>query len=124
MVNCEHPDFVVGQPGAEFLKTVPTVWDDIKVLSGYPGEHIAMMKRSGDRYFIGTMNNSESRTIQLKLDFLPKGKYEMTRWTDAKNADEKPKNFVKAIKLASRNEVLKIKMAIGGGFVAELIPVK
>ena len=35
-----------GQPGADFLKAMPTVWDDTKVLAGYPGEYIAIAKQS------------------------------------------------------------------------------
>ncbi len=44
-VVCDHPDNILGKPGADFLKIVPTVWDDIKFLSGYPGDHVAIAKK-------------------------------------------------------------------------------
>ena len=72
-VVCDHPDNILNKPGADFLKIVPTVWDDIKFLSGYPGDYVAIAKRSGDKWFIGVMNNSTGKSIELKLDFLPAG---------------------------------------------------
>lgn len=57
-VVCDHPDHILNQPGSDFLKIVPTVWDDIKFLGGYPGDYVAIAKRSGDEWFVGVMNNS------------------------------------------------------------------
>jgi len=37
-VVCDHPDHILNQPGSDFLKIVPTVWDDIRFLGGYPGD--------------------------------------------------------------------------------------
>jgi alpha-glucosidase len=37
-VVCDHPDNILNQPGSDFLKIVPTTWDDIKFIGGYPGE--------------------------------------------------------------------------------------
>ncbi len=38
-VVCDHPDNILGKAGSDFLKIVPTVWDDIEFLGGYPGEY-------------------------------------------------------------------------------------
>jgi alpha-glucosidase len=121
-VDCEHPDHILNQPGAEFLKMVPTVWDNIKVLSGYPGEYIAMAKRSGESYFIGAMNNSKERSVGIKLSFLPAGKYEMTTWADARDANTNPSKLIKSRKIVTSNSSINVKMAIGGGFVAKIEP--
>ena len=39
MVFCDHPKHVLGQPGADFLQIVPTVWDDTRFLGGAPEEY-------------------------------------------------------------------------------------
>jgi alpha-glucosidase len=39
------------QPGLEFLRVVPTVWDETKVLDGAVGEHIVMARRRGQQWF-------------------------------------------------------------------------
>jgi alpha-glucosidase len=113
-VICDHPRNILGKDGAEFLKIVPTEWDDTRFLQGSPDSYIAMAKRNGNEWFVGAMNNSQSRNISLNLSFLPKGKYEIECWTDA-NQPDAAKHYTKNI---SSNSPLKIKMAENGGFVA------
>jgi alpha-glucosidase len=119
-VFCEDPEHVTGQPGADFLQLVPTVWDDIKVLDGYPGEYIALAKRSGNDWFIGAMTNESKRTLTLQLDFLSAGNYEMEIWQDAKDAGEQPTHLTKVTKKIKAGEKIKIDMKEGGGYVARL----
>ncbi|WP_216848911.1 glycoside hydrolase family 97 protein [Pedobacter sp. L105] len=121
-VYCDRPANILNQPGADFLKDVPTVWDDIHVISGYPGEHIALVKRTGRNYFLAAMNNSSARSLKIKLDFLPAGIYELTSWADAKDAGTNPSNLVKSKQLVTSASMININMAIGGGFVGELRP--
>ncbi|SFD77317.1 alpha-glucosidase [Chitinophaga sp. CF118] len=116
-VFCEHPDHVVGQPGADFLRLVPTVWDDIKVLDGYPGEYIALAKRSGKDWFIGAMTNESKRQLSLQLDFLAAGNYEIEIWEDA---GEQPQHLNKIKKTIKAGDKIKINMAEGGGYVAKI----
>jgi alpha-glucosidase len=117
-VVADHPDNILNQPGADFLKIVPTVWDDIKFLGGYPGEYVAIAKRSGDKWFVGVMNNSIEKTIDLKFNFLPAGDYIMEQWSDAKNSDKEPKELKKATQSVKSGVVIKVVMAKNGGFVA------
>jgi alpha-glucosidase len=118
-VVCDHPDHILNQPGAEFLKIVPTVWDDIKFLGGYPGEYVAIAKRSGDSWFIGILNNSIKKSIELNLDFLNEGvKYKMESWADSKNSSKEPKEINKSKQNVKPGEKLKINLAECGGFVS------
>ena len=119
-VVCDHPDNILGKPGSDFLKIVPTVWDDIKFLSGYPGDHVAIAKRSGDKWFIGIMNNSKGKSIELKLNFLPAGNYEANTWSDTKNSDKDPKEIKTEKKSVKTGDVIKVTMSKNGGFVAVL----
>jgi alpha-glucosidase len=119
-VYSDHPDHILNQPGADFLKLVPTVWDDIHVISGYPGEHIALVKRTGSSYFIGAMNNSVARSMKVELDFLPKGVYQLTSWADAKDSGTNPKKLFLSKKVVNRNSIIPVNMVNGGGYVAEL----
>jgi alpha-glucosidase len=117
-VVCDHPDNIINQPGSDFLKIVPTVWDDIKFISGYPGDYIAIAKRSGDKWFLGIMNNSIRKSIDIKLDFLPAGNYETEIWADTRNSDANPMELIKSKKSAESGGNLKVTMAKNGGFVA------
>lgn len=124
MVACDSPENYKGQEGTEFLKKVKTIWDDTKVLNGQVGEFISMARRSGNEWFIGTMTNSESRSLDLKLDFLADGKYQLVAFEDAPDAHVNAQNVIKTTKTVAKGDVVKIKMAPGGGFAAYLVPVK
>ena len=121
-VFCDHPKHVLGQPGSDFLQIVPTVWDDTRFVDGYPGEFIAMAKRSGNAWFIGAMNNETARTISIPTDFLPVGKYELEYWEDAKDAGKNPTKLRKNRMEIQAGKPIKIQMASGGGYVAVLKP--
>ena len=119
-VVCDHPDNILNQPGSDFLKLVPTTWDDIKFISGYPGDYIAIAKRSGDKWFVGVMNNSIGKSIDLNLSFLPAGNYKAQTWSDTKNSEKEPKEIKNAILSIKSPGIFKVKMANDGGFVAIL----
>lgn len=117
-VVCDHPDNILGQPGSDFLKIVPTTWDDIKFIGGNPEEYVAIAKRSGDNWFIGVLNNSVGRSIKINLSFLPDGKYEAETWSDTKNSDKKPTELKKASQSVKSGGIMKVTLANDGGFVA------
>jgi alpha-glucosidase len=117
-VVCDHPDNILNQPGADFLKIVPTTWDDIKFVGGYPGDYVAIAKRSGDVWFLGVMNNSVGKSVELNLNFLAAGSYEAEIWADTKKSDTDPKDLKKSVQTIKSGSVLKITMAKNGGWIA------
>jgi len=121
-VVCDHPDNLLGKSGSDFLKIVPTVWDDIEFLGGYPGEYVAIAKRSDENWFLGVMNNSIGRSIEVKLDFLPAGNYMIEMWADTGKSDKEPADIKKSEKSIKSGETIKITLAKNGGFVAVIKP--
>ncbi len=117
-VVCDHPDNIINQPGADFLKIVPTVWDDIRFISGYPGDYVTIAKRSDDVWFVGAMNNSIGKNIVIKLDFLPEGEYEASTWADTRKSNRDPRDIKIDNKSVRSGEILKITLADNGGYVA------
>ena len=59
-----------GEPGIELWDSMPTTWDDTKVLQGEIGKFITVARRTGSDWFVGTITNSESRTLKIPLSFL------------------------------------------------------
>ena len=123
-VACDSPDNYKGQDGVEFLKKVKTMWDDTKILNGRIGEYITSARRSGNEWFIGSMTNSEARTLEIKLDFLGEGKYKMIAFEDAPDANINAEKVVRTSVVVVKGDAVKLKMAPGGGFAAWLEPVK
>ena len=119
-VVCDHPDNILNKAGADFLKIVPTIWDDTKFMSGYPGDYIALARRSGDTWFIGVMNNSIRKAVELKLDFLPEGTYEMEIWADSKKSDKEPMELQKKKQIVKKGDIVKVDLANNGGYVAAI----
>jgi alpha-glucosidase len=119
-VVCDHPDNILNQPGSDFLKIVPTTWDDIKFVGGYPDDYVAIAKRTGDKWFLGVMNNSIGKTVELSLSFLPAGNYEVETWSDTKNSDKEPKEIKKSTISIKSPGTFKVAMAKDGGFVGIL----
>ncbi len=117
-VVCDHPKNILNQSGSDFLKIVPTVWDDMHFLGGYPGDYVALAKKSGDDWFIGVLNNSKGKVVNLKLDFLPKGNYEMEIWSDSKKSNIEPTELKREIQSVKSGDTVKVKMANDGGYVA------
>ena len=116
-VVCDHPDNILGKPGSDFLKLVPTVWDDTRFLSGYPGDYVAIARRNGDNWFIGVMNNTKGKSVTLSPGFLEQGQYEAEIWADAPDAGRKPSEIRKSVRSVKPGEEIKINMAPNGGFV-------
>jgi alpha-glucosidase len=120
-VVCEHPDNIRNKPGSDFLKIIPTVWDDTRFVAGHPEDYIALARRNGATWFLGVMNNSIRKNIEIKLDFLPAGIYDMEIWADSKNADTEPTAIQKKKQTVKNGDNIKIDLAINGGYVATLI---
>ncbi len=120
----DRPSQFRGEPGTEFLRDVPTVWDETRVLDGRVGEYIVTARRNGDRWFVGFMNSQKRRTLTIPLDFLPEGQtFEAILFTDASPAGEKPFEVAVEKQTVRHGDRLTVEAAHNGGAAVELIPV-
>lgn len=117
---CDHPDHIRGQPGAEFLKIVPTVWDETRVLDGAVGERLVMVRRSGDEWYLGALTNREARELEVPLDFLGMGRWRMTLWRDAADADSNAEHLTVDRRIVEAGDRITLPLASAGGCVARL----
>src|SRR5690606_32679188 len=51
----------------DFMKQVPTTWDDTRFIAGYPGKHVVIARRNADQWYISGVN-AEENAVKLKLD--------------------------------------------------------
>ena len=58
----------------EFMKAVPTTWDEVKLIDGYPGKYVIMARRSGNKWFV-TGINAETQPLKktITLPMFEKG---------------------------------------------------
>jgi alpha-glucosidase len=121
-VVCDHPDNILNKAGSDFLKIVPTIWDDIKFIGGYPGDYVAIAKRSGSNWYLGVMNNSIGKSVDINLNFLPGGNYTLEMWADSKKSDKEPMELTKSVKSVKSGDKVRITLAKNGGFVGVIRP--
>ena len=77
--------FIPEIPDLDFFAKLPTVWDDTRVLDGYPGDHVLIARKSGDNWFVGAVNGPDNRQFTIKCDFLDEDKfYEAVVYSDDK----------------------------------------
>ena len=114
----------VGQPSFQFIKDVPTTWDETKVLNGVPGEYITVARRNGDEWELGIMTNWTPRKFEIPLDFLADGNYTAEIYSDASDADKNPKHVTIEKKSVNNKSILNAWLAPGGGYAVRFVPVK
>lgn len=122
-MTCDAPIAYIDQPGTDFLRLVPSIWDESRGLQGVIGESCVVARRSGANWFIGAMTDDMPRRFEIPLDFLEPGKaYQLTQWTDLK--DGKPTELVKTTATVSGggNQKITLETARGGGAVVMLVP--
>lgn len=51
----------------DFLRELPTTWDDVKFIDGYPGKYAIIARKHGDNWYIAGINASD-KPINLTLD--------------------------------------------------------
>ncbi|MBI0401047.1 glycoside hydrolase family 97 protein [Cyclobacterium marinum] len=117
-------NFILEVPELTFFDQMPTVWDNTKVLSGYPGEHAVVARRSGDTWFIGALNGMLERDSEISFDFLdPDQAYTATIFTD----DEEVKTHSR-VALEKRNltseDVMNFKLGKHKGMAMVIKPAK
>lgn len=55
-----------------WMKSVPAVWDETRLVAGYPGDFVILARRSGDTWYLAGINGkAEAKNITFKLPFLP-----------------------------------------------------
>ena len=118
-VFCESPDNVRNQAGSDFLKGLPTTWDETKVLMGMPGEYIVIARKSGDTWYIGGMSVAP-REISIRPDFLDDSEYAGVSWTDTPDAAKNPRKVNRKEFDAGRSSTLNFTIAANGGFTVIL----
>ena len=100
-----------GYNGLSLIADVPAVWDESRLLGGYPGENIIRARRSKEDWYLAAMT-LEAETYQVPLDFLDKGcTYNAYIYTDNKAGD----NIEFSTQKVTAETVLDLKLLANGG---------
>lgn len=67
----------------DFLKQVPTVWDETHFIDGYPGKYVVLARRHGKQWYVAAVNATKE-PLKLKLDLPMMAGQTVALYTDGK----------------------------------------
>jgi hypothetical protein len=73
----EIPDGMAKVPEyvREFLRQVPAVWDDVKLLDGFPGKFVVLARKGESRWYVAGINaDAGEKTLSLDVSALKLGR--------------------------------------------------
>ncbi len=111
----DHPASYWGQTGFEFLKVVPTVWDDTKFIAGEVGDYVVVARRASDDWYLGAMTDWTARDLSIPLAFLGEGRFLAQIYEDAPDADRVPTHVQARLREVTPSDTLRVHLAPGGG---------
>lgn len=119
---CDSPsNYAREQECTDFISSVPTVWDETRILKGKMGKYIVTARRSGDTWYVGGINDWDATELDVDLSFIPgvqSKKIEM--FTDGINAHRAARDYKKSETSVSAEGTVKVSLAPGGGFVMKI----
>ena len=96
----------------DFMKKVPTTWDDVKFIDGYPGKYCIMARRTGDKWYVVGINAQETPVkLKLSLPMFSAGS-QLNLYSDT----EKLEGSLKTVKLSKKKQI-QISIPCNGGLV-------
>lgn len=111
----EIPERMMAQPECvqNFMKTVPTAWDDTRYIDGYPAKFAVIARKKGDKWYIGGINATND-SKEISIDFKHYGIN--TEVVDIITDGDEPYSLVPSEVIAD-NRTVKITIKPNGGFV-------
>ena len=90
----------------DFMKQVPTTWDEVRFIDGYPGQYVIMARRTGSKWYVAGVNATDKPLRQtLTLPMLSEGSAQLYQ-----------NGQLTTVKL-SKKKTLKIDIPTNGGVV-------
>lgn len=113
----DSPDMYRGSPaGFDFIREVPTSWDETRFVTGEVGDFIVLAKRKGETWYLGAMNGDTARKVSIPMSFLDRGFWKAELWQDGGTPDA----IRRESRTISASDTLELDLAATGGAVAVL----
>lgn len=106
----------------QYIASLPTVFDETRILQGKLGEYIVTARRLGDAWYVaGQTNWDGERDLTIDFNFLTKGKsYRAHLLTDGVNAHHDAEDYRISTMDCNASTMQAIHMMPGGGFVIKI----
>lgn len=98
----------------DFMKQVPTTWDETRFIDGYPGRYIVLARRHGNTWYIAAAN-ATAEPLKLKLDLPMLAGQEVSLYSD----DKKMQPQLKLQKIKTDGSLQLTVQPQGGAVIVE-----
>ena len=108
----DAPDWAIG-----FMQQVPTTWDEVRFIDGYPGKYIILARRSGSQWYVAGINaDAQPLKKTVTLPMFPQGT-SLRLYAD----DPQLSGSVKTVK-QSKKQQLTVTIPCNGGVLITTLP--
>jgi alpha-glucosidase len=117
----DRPSDYHGEPEVEFFEDLPTVWDTTRVVLGEIGKYVVTARRSGQKWFLGASTNNDSRTLEIPLNFLEKGRtYVASLYTDGGEAVPTRTHVAVERSIVTSSSAIRASLKPSGGLAMQI----
>lgn len=121
---CDLIENYEGHPAFAFFRDYDADCDWSRALQGEIGDYIVVVRRAGERFFLGAGTNGEARTISQSLEFLTPGKrYTATIYGDDTSSDDPEDYIIRSFEVTG-GDTLTLELLPDGGAAVTFIPVE
>jgi alpha-glucosidase len=114
----DSPDVYHNVGEFDFVKLVPTAWDETRFVAGDIDDYVVVARRKGKYWYIGAMGNEKARNIRVPLGFLGAGEFRAKVYQDGAT----PTSINQSVLGVTSSDVLELKLAPSGGAAVLLGP--
>lgn len=99
-----------------YLRNVPTTWDETRFLAGYPGKECVVARRSGKTWYIAGINGENyEKTLSIVTDNILNGKQKGLLIADAPSATNKV--TCSEFRIPAKGSIIELNVKGFAGFV-------
>jgi alpha-glucosidase len=114
----DSPDVYENAPGFDFIRMVPTTWDETKFIAGDSDQYVVVARRKGRDWYVGAMGNEQAHAVKVPLAFLGAGKFKAKVWQDG----AAPMELEATEQQVGAGDSLELALAPSGGAAVRISP--
>jgi hypothetical protein len=104
-----------------FLKEIPTTWDETRLVDGYPGKYVVLARRHGDKWYVAALNGTKE-TLKIDVDLPMLASKSVNFYNDSRKKDKEGypiATMLKSTKIAKNGKMRLTIQPLGGAIINE-----
>ena len=112
-----EPQAYYYNPHYWYYYDLPTHWDDLHFIDGYPEQYLAIARKSGEAWYVAAIT-TDARTVSIPTDFLADGAYNVVVYGDNADGNDGTVTYT----TVQKGETFTVDLLTNGGAVIKFVP--